>query len=68
MLADEQMRPEYIAILRRMTWDEKWIMIHKLYRDDRNLRLADMRAQHPDWSEEQVKREVNCIILSMPEG
>ncbi len=58
-----QISPEYIATLRRMSGEDKWRSAFQLYRDARTLKASAIHDQHPDWSEEQVWREVKEIFL-----
>lgn len=62
MLADEQPSPEQIAILRRMTPEERWSAARRLYWTCRRHKAAFLRSQHPNWSKEQVQDEV-CRIF-----
>ena len=58
MLADEQTSPEQFAIYRRMTPGRRLEIAEQLYWSARRMKTAWLQAQHPDWSEEQVAREV----------
>ncbi len=64
MLPDEEPSAEQIAILRRMTGEQRLKVAQQLYWSARRLKTAGVRSQHPDWSEEQVKAEVNRIFLN----
>ena len=63
MLPDEQASPEQIAIFRRMTPEWRLALAERLYWSAREMKAAWLRAQHADWSEEQVLREVTRIFL-----
>jgi len=63
MLADEQTSPEQIAVLRGMTGDRRLKVAERLYWSARKLKAAGVRSQHPDWSEQQVRAEVNRLFL-----
>jgi hypothetical protein len=43
---------------RRMTPSEKLSAMTNLYWSARQLKVAFVRQQHPDWSEAQIQREV----------
>jgi hypothetical protein len=63
MLSDEQASPEQIAILRTMTGQRRLQLAEDLYWSARRLKMAGLRAQHPDWSQEQVETETRRIFL-----
>ncbi len=58
-----KLTPEYVATLRRMTGQEKLRAAFALYWSARKLKAAGLRAQHPEWSEEQVAQKVKEIFL-----
>ena len=62
MLGDEQTSPEQFAIFRRMTPERRLAVAERLYWAAREIKAAGVRAQNPDWSEEQVAREVTRIF------
>lgn len=64
MLADEQTSPEQFAAYRRMTPERRLAQAERLYWTARELKAAWLRSLHPDWSEEQVAREVTRIFLN----
>jgi len=55
--------PEYAALLRRISGEEKWRAAFRLYWSARRLKGAALREQHPDWTEEQVQQRVKEIFL-----
>lgn len=57
------MTPEEIRILRAMTPAQKLAAAERLYWSARALKAAALRAQHPDWSEEDIRRKVREIFL-----
>src|ERR1041385_2059178 len=57
------MTPEEIRILRAMTPAQKLAAAEDMYRAARDIKAAALRAQHPDWSEEEVRRKVREIFL-----
>ena len=62
MLADEQPMPEQLAIYRRMTPERRLALAEGLYWTARGMKAAWLRAQHADWSDSQVSREVTRIF------
>jgi len=64
MLPDEQPSPEQIAILRRMTPEQRWRTAQGLYWTMRRHKAAYLRSRHSDWTEEQVADEVRRICLN----
>ena len=62
MLLDEQTSPEQIAALRRMTPERRLALAEGLYWTAREMKKAWLRAQHADWSDERVEREVTRIF------
>jgi hypothetical protein len=63
MLPDEQTSPEQFEAFRRMTPERRLALAEQLYWSARRLKAAGLQAQHADWSEEQVAREVTRIFL-----
>ena len=57
------MTPEELRIVRAMTPAEKLAAAEQLYWSARALKAAALRAQHPDWSEEEICRKVREIFL-----
>ena len=55
--------PEQLAALRRLTPAEKLLIAGALYDEARRLKAAGLRAQHPEWSEEDVARAVRNVFL-----
>lgn len=63
MMADKQSSPEQTAIFRAMTGQQKLRLAEQLYWSARKLKLAGLRVQHPDCTEEQVNAEVRRVLL-----
>jgi hypothetical protein len=63
MLVDEQPSAAQFAILRAMPGERRLKLAEGLYWSARKLKAAGVRSQHPDWSEEKVKAEVNRLFL-----
>lgn len=59
-----ELTPEYVAILRRMTGPEKLKAAFALYWAARDLKMAEVKQKHPDWTDDQVLRRVNEIFLN----
>ena len=61
--ADEPMDPRQVAAYRRMSVAEKLDDMARLYWVARELVATGVRMRHPEWSEEQVEREVRERML-----
>jgi hypothetical protein len=64
MLVDEQFSPEQVAIVRRMTPEQKWKVARQMYWTARSHKKAFILSLHPGWSEEQAEKEVSRIFLN----
>jgi hypothetical protein len=64
MLADEQLSPEHVKILRAMPGERRLEVAEQLYWMARELKKAGVQSHHPEWTEEQVLAEVNRIFLN----
>jgi hypothetical protein len=62
MLPDEQTSPMQFEILRRMTAGRRLEIAEQLYWSARKWKAGWLRAQHTDWSEDQVSHEVTRIF------
>ncbi|MCK4304919.1 MAG: hypothetical protein KAY24_11840 [Candidatus Eisenbacteria sp.] len=58
-----KLTPEYVAVLRRMSGENKWRAAFQLYWSARKLKEAAIREQHTDWTAEQVQQRVKEIFL-----
>jgi hypothetical protein len=63
MLPDEKSSPKQVEIFRAMTGERRLQLAEQLYWSARKLKLAGLRAQHPDWAEEQLNAEVRRVFL-----
>lgn len=63
MPSEEPFPPAYVAALRRMSPAERLRTGRALDHDARRLETAMLRAQHPDWSAEQIERAVRNLFL-----
>ena len=66
MLSDEQPSSKQIEILRAMSGVQRLRLAERLYWSARKLKLAGLRAQHPDWPEDRLQAEVSLIFRSSP--
>jgi hypothetical protein len=62
VLTNEQPDAGQVAILRRMTPEQRWRAAHRLYWTCRRHKAAFLQSQHPDWPEELVENEVRRIF------
>jgi hypothetical protein len=62
MLLDEQASPEQIVVLRKMSGEKRLRLAEQLYWSARKLKIAGIRAQHPDWPDAQIFAEVRRIF------
>jgi len=51
-----------IEVLKKMTGGQKLKLAMRLYWSARRLKAAWIRQQNPDWTEEQVQKEVTEIF------
>ncbi len=63
MLPDERTTPKQIEIFRAMTGQDRWRLAEQLYWSARRMKMAGLRAQHPDWTEDQVEAETRRLFL-----
>lgn len=52
-----------VEIFRRMTPEQKLRAAERLYWSARELKAAWFRHEHPEWSEQQVKKAVRDVFL-----
>jgi hypothetical protein len=57
------MHPEQKRIYQSMTPEQKLRVAMDLYYSARVLKAASLRAQHPDWSENEIQKKVREIFL-----
>jgi hypothetical protein len=60
---DEPIHPVQIEGLRRMTPAEKIERVIALYNAGIRLKMAGLRVQHPDWSEDKLAFEARRGLL-----
>lgn len=59
----EVVDPAVAAILRRKTVTERAAMMFEANELMRKMIAAPLRARHPDWTDEQIRREVARRML-----
>jgi Rv0078B-related antitoxin len=57
------MKTEMRQILQAMSLAQKLRAAERLYYSARQLKAAALRAEHPDWTDEQVRQAVREIFL-----
>jgi len=60
---DDDPSAEQIAIYRRMPGARRLKLAEQMFWFARDLKTSGVRHQHPDWTAEQVRTEVNRIFL-----
>jgi hypothetical protein len=63
MFVEGGLHPEQIKALRKMSLERRAEVAFGFIRSIRRLKTAALRAQHPDWSEEQVAAELRRLTL-----
>ncbi|MCA9596734.1 MAG: hypothetical protein KC776_25630 [Myxococcales bacterium] len=49
--------------LRQMTYTERWRAARALDASARRLKTAYLRQLHPDWTDEEIQREVRRVFM-----
>lgn len=62
------LHPAQVESYRRMTPQDKMQAMGRLYRQAWRLKVAWLRNQHPDWSEERILSETRHIFLHANTG
>lgn len=52
------------ALIRKMTPGRRLEIARDLYETAWNLKKAGLRAQHPDWSEQQIAAKLRRVFLT----
>jgi hypothetical protein len=55
--------PEYLAIMRGLSGEQKLRAATLLYWGARKIKAARLRELHPSWTEEQVQEKVRRLFL-----
>ena len=58
-----ELTPEYIAMLRQLSGQQKLRTAFAMYWSARALKAAGLRSQFPLWSEQQLQQKVKEIFL-----
>lgn len=53
----ELMDPAMLPVLRAMTAGERMMSVHRLFRRLRLMAHGGIKAQHPEWTEQQIEEE-----------
>lgn len=62
MLPDEKLSPKQIEVLRAMPGERRLRLAEQLYWSARKIKLAGLRAQHLEWTEEQLNAELRRVF------
>ena len=57
------LHPAQITAYRRMTPQDKLRSMLRIYWQARKLKMAWLKKQHPDWTEEKITKETSRIFL-----
>ncbi len=63
MFVESGLHPEQIKALRKMSLERRAELALGFIRSTRRLKAAALRAQHPEWSDEQVVTELRRLTL-----
>lgn len=55
--------PAQMEIWKKMSIEEKCELFCSIQRQARDMKHAMLKHQHPEWSEEKIKREIAHIFL-----
>lgn len=63
----EPMLPEQIEGYKRMTVAEKFRQLQAMYRMGVAMKKAQLRREHPDWSDEELERAARWAVIHAPD-
>jgi hypothetical protein len=63
MFVEGGLHPEQIKALRKMSLERRAELALGFVRSMRRMKAAALRAQHPEWSEQQVAAELRRLTL-----
>ena len=63
MFVEGGLHPEQIRALRQMPLERRAELALGFIRSMRRFKAAALRAQHPDWSEQQLRAELRRLTL-----
>ena len=55
--------PEQIAIWKKMSLEQKYVLFQGLMRTVRKAKEAGVRMQHPEWDDKKEKKELASIYI-----
>jgi hypothetical protein len=58
----EELRPEQIKVLRKMTPAQRLKIALEFPEEIRQLKAAALRAQHPQWAEKQIAQALREFV------
>ena len=64
MFVEGGLHPEQIKALRKMSLERRAELALGFIRSMRRMKAAALRAQHPDWSEQQLAAELRRLTLN----
>lgn len=62
--ANEKIEQFYRERLRQMTVEQRWRIVADMREVAVNMVRAEVRAEHPDWNETQIKLEATRRIMA----
>ena len=63
MFVEGGLHPEQIRALRRMPLERRAELALGFIRSMRRMKAAALRAQHPEWSEQELRAELRRLTL-----
>jgi len=63
MFVEGGLHPEQIRALRQMPLERRAELALGFIRSMRRMKVAALRAQHPDWGEQQLRAELRRLTL-----
>jgi len=63
MFVEGGLHPEQIRALRQMPLERRTELAIGFIRSMRRMKAAALRAQHPDWGEQQLRAELRRLTL-----
>jgi hypothetical protein len=63
MFVEGGLHPEQVRALRNMSLERRAELALGFIRSMRRLKASGLRAQHPDWSEQQITEELRRLTL-----
>ena len=63
-MSGDELHPEQIKALRKMTVAQRLEMALRFIEQMRELRATILRKEHPDWTPEQISRALRDFVLN----